>query len=117
MSGWTVWGLYAALWVLAGAVVGYFFIIIIELSTRLNDGRKFSWAAMTGGWLVRTIGIGVLLFFAVRQDAVYAILFVAAFTIVNSVQVARMRRLADRMDPAKREAAPISEMENDGSNA
>ena len=65
----------------------------------------------------RTIGIGVLLFFAVRQDAVYAILFVAAFTIVNSVQVARMRRLADRMDRAKREAAPISEMENDGSNA
>ena len=117
MSGWAVWGLYAALWTLAGGVAGYFFIALIELSTRLNNGRKLSWAAMAGGWLARTIGIGALLFFAVNQSVVYAILFVAAFTIANGVQVARMRRLADAMDQAKREATLTSEMENDGSNA
>ena len=112
-----VWTLAAAAWILIGAAAGYFFMILIDLSTRPDDEAApgIPWGKFLVGWLVRIGGIGVLIFFAVRQDAAYAILFVVAFSVANGYQIRAYRRRADAADQA--DAADKETGETDGRDA
>lgn len=109
------WMMIAAVWIVIGAIAGYFFLILIDLSTRSVGGMNpgVEWHKFLIGWAARIGGIGVLMFFAVRQDVIYAILFVIAFSIANGLQVGAYRRRADAMDRAARSSPSEERKEKD----
>lgn len=114
------WVMLALVWIIAGLIAGYLFMIVIDLSTRsVSDSNPtVPWGMFLIGWVVRVGGIGVLMFFAARQDVIYAILFVIAFSIANGYQVGRYRRRADAMDQAARpQTTEARQEENDGRDA
>lgn len=111
--------LIGVVWFFIGLVAGYFFMVILEMSTRKlgePDGKSVL-IRMALGWVLRIGGMGLLIFMAVRMNAIYAVIFVIGFSIMNYVQVGMMRRRAEVMDQAMTEQRKKTESgETNGRN-
>lgn len=104
---------WALFWLLIGGAAGYFFLVLIDLSTRFKSGTtEIRLLPMVLGWIIRLLVLGGLMLIAVRSNALYGILFVLGFTIANRVQVRNYQRKADTLESgifSDAEAAEISD--------
>ncbi len=90
---------WALFWLMIGGAAGYFFLILIDLSTRFKSGTtEIRWVSFVLGWVLRLLVLGVLMLLAVRSNALYGVIFVLGFTVGNQVQVRNYQRKADALE-------------------
>lgn len=95
---------WALFWLVIGGAAGYFFLAAIDLSTRFKAGTtEIRWFSLVLGWIFRLLLLGGLMFAAVRMNALYGVVFVLGFTVMNQVQVGNYRRKAESMEREKTE--------------
>ena len=91
------------LWILLGVAAGFVYIWLIKKSadTMNPEAKTTAIVKMLAALILRLVGMGILIYLAIIQNALYGIVFVLVFSITHFILIRHMAAGQEPQNPMK----------------
>ena len=91
------------LWILLGVAAGFIYIWLIKKSayTMNPEAKTSAIVKMLASLILRLVGMGILIYLAIIQNALYGVVFVLVFSITHFILIHRMTADQEPQNPLK----------------